>query len=132
MHIYIYINCFSSLYFYTNSEKFSHLPHLTLTLEHQPCFLILSKVPRTSSMSHDSSFLVSPVFTWQRQSFPLHLLFTVGCFTPRHHQAAPDFPFTFSNFISSPECLYLAPLTNEAAVFPALCSFCCCCFSQGD
>ena len=100
--------------FYTISEKFSHLAHLTLDLEHQPFFLILSKVPRASSMCHDSPSL------WRRQSF---LSISWEYFTPRYHQAALDFSFTFSNLVSNPERWYLAPLTNEAAVFPAFCSF---------
>lgn len=105
---------------YTISEKFSHLAHLTLDLEHQPCFLILSKVPRASSMCHDSPSLFSPVFIWWKQSF---LSISWESFTPRYHQAALDFSFTFSNLVSSPERWYLAPLTNDAAVFPAFCSF---------
>ena len=113
-YIYIHINYFSSLNFYTISEKFSHLAHLTLDLEHQPFFLILSKVPRASSMCHDSPSL------WRRQSF---LSISWEYFTPRYHQAALDFSFTFSNLVSNPERWYLAPLTNEAAVFPAFCSF---------
>ena len=93
-YIYIHINYFSSLNFYTISEKFSHLAHLTLDLEHQPFFLILSKVPRASSMCHDSPSL------WRRQSF---LSISWEYFTPRYHQAALDFSFTFSNLGSSPE-----------------------------
>lgn len=120
MHVYVYINYFSSLYFYTNSEKFSHLAHLTLDLERQPCFLILSSVPRASSMYHDSPSLFSPVCIWWRQSF---LCISWEYITPRYHQAALDFPFPFSNLVCSPERWYLTPLTNEAAVFPAFCSF---------